>query len=352
MGLVLAAQSIASVVFLAVGGVAGDRLGRRDVLIFTNLLSLAATAALAAAALAGQLRVWELGIVTAGLGLASAFQRPAYLPLRKQLVEEQYVQAANALDDATGNAARLIGPSIGALIYVVAGAAGAFTFDAITFAIASISAALMRVANQAFKPRRGIWSDVVAGFKYFRANRWLWYLDGISVAANVMCIAPFMVLVPLIVRVHHYSIGLLGLTSGLQAAGAIGAGILIGQLRIRRRGVAFIGLATMIGLAAILLGLAADPRLIVAAGLILGIGIGCNVLEDSLLQQHVSDEYLSRVYGLSILSSFALMPLGYAAAGFLAAVYGTSPVLVVGGIAEIALATFIGVASPSIRQLA
>lgn len=113
MGLVLTVQSAATVLVLAPGGAAGDKLPRQKVLLWTNAGALILVSGATAAAAMGRIEIWELVVVSGGLGLSGAFQAPSFRPLLRQLVEEDDIQAANGLQDGAGNAASLVGPSLG-----------------------------------------------------------------------------------------------------------------------------------------------------------------------------------------------------------------------------------------------
>jgi hypothetical protein len=96
-------------------------------------------------------------------------------------------------------------------------------------------------------------------------------------------------------------------------------------------------LASVIGAGAITLGLLGDllPALFLGAALV-GAGLSFDVIENTILQVQVPEELLSRVYSVNMVVSFALLPLGYAAAGFLARWAGPSWVLAAGGAVLIA----------------
>ena len=65
---------------------------------------------------------------------------------------------------------------------------------------------------------------------------------------------------------------------------------------------------------------------------------------------HVTHQYLSRVVSLDSFGSFALRPVGFAAAGVLASAVGARPILILGGL--IGFATFaLSAWVPAIRHL-
>jgi MFS family permease len=75
-------------------------------------------------------------------------------------------------------------------------------------------------------------------------------------------------------------------------------------------------------------------------------GLGWNLA----MQEHVPDEMLSRAYSYDALGSFVAIPLGQLAFGPLGNVFGIQDVMLVSGVAYIAIA-FLALLSRSVRDL-
>jgi MFS family permease len=107
----------------------------------------------------------------------------------------------------------------------------------------------------------------------------------------------------------------------------------------------------VIGLGTIVLGaFSAHVISLVVGAILVGLGLSFDVIENSVIQALVPDNLLSRVYSVNMVVSFALLPAGYAVAGFLARWIGTSWVLAGGGAVMIA-ACCCGALLPSLRRL-
>ena len=76
VGLVIAAQILPQVVLVLGGGVLADRLGRRPVMLGSDVLRCAAQAALAASLLAGRPGIWLIAALAALVGIGEAFFEP------------------------------------------------------------------------------------------------------------------------------------------------------------------------------------------------------------------------------------------------------------------------------------
>ena len=130
VGIVLAAYTAPLVILLLLGGVWADRLPRQRIMIATDLVRFALHALLAALILAGAPGILLIAVIEAAFGAAEAFFRPAYTGLVPQTVPEHGIQAATAITSGALSAAELIGPAIGTLLFVVAGAGWAYALDA------------------------------------------------------------------------------------------------------------------------------------------------------------------------------------------------------------------------------
>src|SRR3954465_5501808 len=77
LGFVIAANTAPLVIFLLVGGVFADRLPRRAVMLTADVVRLAVQAATAALLLSHTAQIWELIVLQAVAGAATAFFNPA-----------------------------------------------------------------------------------------------------------------------------------------------------------------------------------------------------------------------------------------------------------------------------------
>jgi MFS family permease len=350
-GTTLTAFSIPQLILLLAGGVIGDRLPRRSVLLVADGVSGISVGAVAVLAASGHLTIPGLIVLSAIQGTVSAFFLPAYRPLIADIVPQDRLQAANALGAMTETTTGIVAPSLAAVIYTVGRAALAFGFDAVTFFIAAVTSFALRIPNRPLAMRGSVWQDIQAGWQYIRRTTWLWLSILLASFYHVISGAPFLVLLPAILRQLHLGIGFLGLTFTLWGAAGLLCNLVLGHVRtLPRRGIFLYGGWSLLGLATLLIGIAQSYPLIGLAGMLVGAGLGSETIWSTLVQQRVPAEYMSRVVSLDMLGSFALRPLGLAGAGFLASAIGPRPVLIAGGIAGF-LIFALGAFLPAIRNL-
>jgi predicted MFS family arabinose efflux permease len=129
------ASGIPTVLLLPLGGVLADRVSRRTLLIWTNLLSAIFATVLGGLQASHVLRVWHIVAVSVVSGIVQAGMVPASTSLLPALVDENDIQNAIALNSAQFNLSRVLGPALGGAVLVYFGAAWAFALNAASFLV-------------------------------------------------------------------------------------------------------------------------------------------------------------------------------------------------------------------------
>jgi MFS family permease len=320
LGLVLAAQTVPTVLFLLAGGVAGDRWPRRRIMIASDIMRCCAQTALAVLLITGFPSLAAIALLSALIGVGNAFFGPASRGWLPALVEAPDLPRANGAL-MTGNAMAMIaGPSIAGLIVMAAGPAWALGIDGLSYAISAICLALVRLGadSQPAPPQatRPLFADLRQGFSAFTQRRWVWMIVGQSGLVNMLAIAVFRVVAPDVLAARPD-----GARDWGFLLGAVGAGALAGAASTMRwtfpRPLLAMQAAICILTAPLLLLAAGAPFLLVLAGSVaLGLGYASvNVLMVSAIQREVPKELLSRVMSFVQLADIGLAPIGYALAG-------------------------------------
>ena len=344
LSLVAAATSLGLIGFVLVAGVVADRVARRPLMLFADLMRAAVVAATAALSIAGTIEIWHLVVAGFAVGAGTAFFIPAYTATLPQLLPEEDILAANGLEGAVRPLAQqALGPAIGGVI-VAAIAPGAALLGAALGYLASV-AALALVRASGF-PERGDeeWEETTAladlreGARYVRATRWLWATLLFAIVAVLFAIGPIEVLTPFAVRDRAgggaSDYGLLLACFGVGAA--IGA-LAISSRRMPRRYLTVMLLCWSVGTAPVaLLGIADALWLMAAALVVVGVGEGiASAIWGTLLQRRVPDALRGRVSSLDWFVSLALLPVSMALAGPAADAFGITAVFLAAGLVPV-----------------
>ncbi|MFE6664427.1 MFS transporter [Streptomyces sp. NPDC057697] len=352
MGLILALNFAPQVVFSVAGGTLADRWSRRSVIIAADCTAALAIGALAALAAARHLSLGLLMAAAVVLGTVSAFYSPAYAAMNRELLEEKEFRKANSVFTASGSLARLAGPLLAAGVFSVGGPALVFALNAASFAIAAIAMVATKIrARPSTRTKDGLRTELAEGLRYTYSEPWLILIIVLSLAVNILCLAPYSVLLPALVQQAHSGVGTLGLVSASEIAALLLASLVIGLLRGIRAGTGLIALGSAMGLGATVLGTLGDqPGMLFLGAILFGVGLSFDVIENTLLQNRVPEHLLSRVYSVNMTLSYSLQPLGYFFAGLLARHSSASAVLTVGGFTMLT-ACGIAVLLPTTRRL-
>jgi predicted MFS family arabinose efflux permease len=151
---------------LAAGALADNR-DRRAVMLGAQCFMLATSAALAACAWAGVITPWLLLSFTFLIGCGAAFNAPAWQASVGDMVPRAELPGAVTLNSLGFNIARSVGPAIGGAIVAVAGAAAAFTVNAVSYVALVVVLARWRPSHPAqLHPRESLGVAMAAGVRY------------------------------------------------------------------------------------------------------------------------------------------------------------------------------------------
>lgn len=324
LGYVLAARSVPQVVFLLAGGVWADRLPRHLVMVGSNVASGASQAALAGLLLTGSAHLTELIALSAVNGTSSAFFFPASIGIIPQTVSATLLQSANALLRLGLNASYIGGAALGGVVVAVSSPGWAIAVDAGTFFVAGALTAAMRLPPGLRMEGSSFFAELGHGWREFSSRPWLWAIVLQFSVVNAAANGAESVLGPAVAKAHLGGAAAWGSVLAASSIGLIAGGMAMLRLRPNRMLLwATLGIFLM-PLFPLALAFPLALPLVIGAAFVAGIGIELfGVLWDTTIQQEIPGEALSRVSSYDALGSFALMPVGFAASGAIAAAVGT-----------------------------
>ncbi|MFE5670155.1 MFS transporter [Agromyces sp. NPDC056523] len=167
VGITMALQFAPQLLLVPVTGLIADRFERRKILMVTQSALMVLGFALGALLILGHAELWHLYVFAGLLGIVNAIDMPARQTFVADLVSSSNMSNAVALNSASFNAARMIGPALAGLLIVLVGTGWVFVINAVTFiavlvALAKLSGAKVRRMPRAPQERGAF----VAGFRY------------------------------------------------------------------------------------------------------------------------------------------------------------------------------------------
>jgi MFS family permease len=147
LGVVVALQTLPVLLLGPYGGVIADRVDKRHLMVILQSVMGLQALALGLLAITGSLKVWEIGLLAAILGLNNAFENPARQSFMMELVGPEHLRNAVSLNSVLVNVARAIGPAVAGVLIATVGTGVCFLVNAGSFVAVVISLTTMdRVA--------------------------------------------------------------------------------------------------------------------------------------------------------------------------------------------------------------
>ena len=352
LGLVFAAHSLVLIALILVGGVVADRISPRLSMLGADLTRTVVTGLIAALLLAGVAEIWELALLYAIDGAASAFFNPASDAIVPQLVPARRLQEANALLNFSRWAGKVAGPALAGVLLAVGSPGLALAVDAATFAVSA--GCLWSLRGPAERPapeEQNFLHDLRHGWREFSIRRWAVAIVVSAAVTNAVFTPIFQVLGPAVARDSLGGPSSWALIVALFGLGGLAGGAIALSVRPRRPLLVSESVALLFALPIALLAIPASTAVIAAGAVISGtIASLSEILYMTVVAQKVPQESLSRVMAYDWFGSLALEPLGLALVGPLAIAIGTATTLWLGA-AMITACIFATLLVPSVRRL-
>jgi MFS family permease len=356
LGYVAFASQAPTFVFSAFCGVYCDRHDRRSILVFTQILSMLQSVALAALAFSGAATPLYLIGLALVQGLINSLDIPARQSFVVELVEDRaHLSNAIALNSMMFNAARLIGPATGGLLVWAVGEGWCFTIDAISYAAVIASLVAMRL-QPVVRPSKHppVLESLREGYRYafgFAPVRAL--ILYLALGSFVGACAPTVM--PILAERFAPGRGsmMLGLASSFVGVGALCSAVYLASRKT------VVGLGRVVTIAGISYGLGVcafgfAPSLWVGAPILMMMGAAFMAMfagSNTMLQSMVDDHLRGRLMSFFSMAVMGMAPFGALAAGWVTR--HTSPLvslLSAGGLCTVAAAGF-AFYLPSLRPL-
>src|SRR5271168_1778454 len=203
LGVVGFAGQIPIFLFAPLGGLAADRLNRHRVVIGTQVASMILAFILAVLTLLHIIRVWEIVVLSALLGVVNAFDVPARQSFLIEMVVREDLMNAIALNSSMFNGARIIGPAIAGILVAAIGEGWCFFANGVSYIAVIIGLLLIRVPHGHGVATVPPVQHLFEGFRFIRESPPILALLLLLGLVSLMGM-PYAVLMPLIAdRVLH-----------------------------------------------------------------------------------------------------------------------------------------------------
>ncbi|MFE7198410.1 MFS transporter [Microbacterium oxydans] len=166
MGVTMALQFGPPLVLVSMTGWVADRFDRRHILFATQSALLALAIAVGVLLLNDLMTLPMMFGFALGFGIVNAFDAPARQAFVSDMVSTGDTSNAVALNSASFNLARMVGPAVGGLLIVAIGSGWVFIVNAATFLAMLLALMLMRRSLLAPRLKNRSRGGLAAGFRY------------------------------------------------------------------------------------------------------------------------------------------------------------------------------------------
>jgi MFS family permease len=320
LGVLQVAQFLPITVLTLFAGVVLDRVQIRWLMVVTSAVIGLAAASLALLVLTHTVQFWEILVLGAVIGTASAFDQPGRSAFANELVGRGRIGNAIALNSSLNQGSRIVGPGVGGVMIALWGTGICFVVAAVSCLGAVVS--LVALNRHQLYPKRPAARGAML-------NQ-LW--DGLTYSFSTPTLG-FQMVVMAFIGTFAFNFGLtlpllarFALDAGSEGFGvlnmALGIGAVIGGVVLATRLTASLRLilisASLFSVLVFSLGLAPNiPTAVVLVGLTGALSLAYSASANTLLQIEADDRYRGRVLGLFLLLWSGSTPIGSAVIGWL-----------------------------------
>lgn len=336
VGIVMSLQFGPQLFLLPLTGLAADHFDRRKLLMTTQALMGLLALGLGILTITGWVQLWHVYLFALLLGCVSAFDAPARQTFVSDLVSEDDLPNAVALNSTSFNAARLIGPAVAGVLIAAVGSGWVFLMNSLTFLAVLFSLTRLRTHDFFVHPHASQQQRrLLDGFRYVwqrvDLKTLLWMLFLVSTfGLNFPIFISTMAVGVFHTGAQEYgiltSVMAIGSLSGaLLAAGRSNVGIPLLVISAATFGIActvaaFMPTTTLFGLALIIIGIAAQTFM---------------TSTNSLMQLSTDPAMRGRVMAIHLAIAMGATPIGAPLVGWVADVMGPRWAMGVGALAAL-----------------
>jgi MFS family permease len=351
-GLTIAIQFIPTLCLGAFAGVVADRFDKRRLMMLTQALMAFNALVLAGLALADVAKLWMVYAVVFANGVVTVLDLPLRQSFVSEMVDDEDLPNAVALNSAVFNSSRIVGPTLAAIVLVFAGKGVrgkgvCFLFNAVSYLAVIVCLARMRKEelNQPERIQRAK-GQVREGIRYTWRHRQVRYVVALVGVFGAMAFT-FNVTLPLMARIiFHNEKSFSAMTVSM------GLGSLIGALVTAARKEPSVKLLIAAGFlfSAMNMLAAASPQVVLMLPALALMGFGSITFlstANSLVQLSVSGPMRGRVMALYSMVLLGGTPAGNLIAGWVANRFSPRWAVAMGGMGTLVGLLFLG---PRVRQ--
>ena len=319
-----------------VGGVFADKLDKRRLIFFTQIIITSLIFLLGFLTLTDSIRVWHIIAIGFVAGGVNAFDQPARQALYPHLIDRKVMTSAVALNSAIWSGVRVIAPMAAGFAISLIGTAAAFFMAGSGFLLMAIVIALLQVPRIESASSGSAKHDMIEGLKFIGGSTIFSFLIGMTFFNSFFGMAYVTMMPAFAVDILKLGADGQGVLMSASGIGAIAVTLYFGWGgNFSRKGLLIVGGGMMFGISLVAFALTSKYigsfELAIALMLIMGVSSSTYMITImSSLQLLVPNDMRGRVMGFYGMT-WSIMPLGGAQAGAIATLVGVPVAVAIGG---------------------
>jgi len=332
LGIVTGLQFLPFILLAPFTGMVADRFSKRHVLFATQSFLGLSALVLAALTLTGHVQLWQVYVIAFLQGVATALDNPARQSFVSEMVPTDSLSNAVALNGASFNLGRLVGPGVAGLVIAAFGTGWALAVNGLSFAFVLASLVAMRGRDLTPAPRAVGKGQIRQGIAYVRSRPDIMLVMGLVFVLGTFGMN-FQITTALMATEFHRGPTEYGLLGSIMAVGSLGGALLAARRKVPRLRVlmlALTGFTVSAGLGAL------APTYVLFAVTLVPMGLAAltaMTTANAMVQLSVDPQMRGRVMALYMAVFMGGTPLGAPIVGWVGEAFGARWTIGLGALA-------------------
>ena len=333
LGIVTGLQFLPFLLLAPWAGLIADRFPRRRILFLTQSMLALSSLVLGVLAVTGAAELWHVYVIALLQGVTTAIDNPARQAFVSDLVPPGKLSNAVALNSASFNTGRLVGPGLAGLVIAAWGTGEALLLNTLTFVFVLVALLRMRGSELRAGPRARARGGIREGVAYVRRRRDIQLVMLLVFVLGTFGLNFQITMALMATKVFDKGAGEFGLLGSVMAVGSLSAALLAARRKLPRLRVL---LGSLAGFALASAVAAAAPGYWFFAVALIPVGLTALTAittANAMVQTRVAPEMRGRVMALYMAIFMGGTPAGAPMIGWVSEQFGPRWTIGVGSLA-------------------
>ncbi len=333
LGLVTGLQFLPFLILAPFTGMIADRFPKRRIMLMTQSFLGLSALSLAVLTLTGHVQLWHVFLIAFLQGVATAVDNPARQTFVSEMVPRDRLTNAVALNSASFNAGRLIGPGVAGLLIAATSTGWALAVNGLSFGFVLLSLLRLNVRELAPAPRARGKGQIRQGVAYVRSRPDIMLIMGLVFVLGTFGMNFQITTALMATQQFHKGPTEYGLLGSIMAIGSLAGALLAARRKLPRLRVllvALVGFTVASGLASVAPSYELFALALIPTGLA---SLTALTTANAMVQTSVDAQMRGRVMALYMAIFMGGTPLGAPMIGWIGEVFGPRWTIGIGTIA-------------------